>query len=293
MKGIILSGGKGTRLYPMTRVFSKQLHVVYDKPMVYYPLSTLMLMGIREICLISTPQDLPHYKTLFGDGKQWGLSIIYREQAEPKGIAQALIIPEDWLVGEASTLILGDNLFYGARSEFAVPGDPKKFKGALIYGYSVEQPSQYGVIEFDKTGKAISLEEKPAQPKSNYAIPGLYVYDGNAPRYARELKPSKRGEYEITDLNRRYLDQGELQVKILGRGVAWLDTGSPSQLQEAGHFVSVIENRQGLKIACPEEIALRMKFINWSQFKSLIETIPASEYRTYLEKVARDPLIER
>jgi len=293
MKGIILSGGKGTRLYPMTRVFSKQLHVVYDKPRVYYPLSTLMLMGIREICLISTPQDLPHYKTLFGDGKQWGLSIIYREQAEPKGIAQALIIPEDWLVGEASTLILGDNLFYGARSEFAVPGDPKKFKGALIYGYSVEQPSQYGVIEFDKTGKAISLEEKPAQPKSNYAIPGLYVYDGNAPRYARELKPSKRGEYEITDLNRRYLDQGELQVKILGRGVAWLDTGSPSQLQEAGHFVSVIENRQGLKIACPEEIALRMKFITWSQFKSLIETIPASEYRTYLEKVARDPLIER
>lgn len=285
MKGIILSGGKGTRLYPITKVFSKQLHIIYDKPMVYYPLSTLMLMGIREICLISTPGDLPFFDKLLGDGAQWGLRIVYREQAEPKGIAEALIISEEWLAGSPAALILGDNFFFGPRSEFAVVDDT--LCGALIYGYYVNNPGQYGVLEFDEATNVIAIEEKPTNPKSHYVVPGLYIYDNKAPGYARELKPSARGELEITDLNRRYLEEGNLNVKILGRGVAWLDTGHPSLLQEASQFVSVIENRQGLKISCPEEIAYRMGFISREQFKELIISLPDCEYRSYLETVVK------
>ncbi len=285
MKGIILSGGKGTRLYPITKVFSKQLHIIYDKPMIYYPLSTLMLMGIKEICLISTPGDLPFFEKLLGDGSQWGLRIVYREQAEPKGIAEALIISEEWLAGSPAALILGDNFFFGPRSEFVIVNDT--LSGALIYGYYVNNPGQYGVLEFDGTGNVLSIEEKPEIPKSNYVVPGLYVYDNRASGYARQLQPSSRGELEITDLNRRYLEEGTLKVKILGRGVAWLDTGHPSLLQEASQFVSVIENRQGLKISCPEEIAYRMEFISEKQFKELITCLPECEYRSYLESVVQ------
>ena len=288
MKGILLAGGAGTRLHPMTQVITKQLLPVYDKPMIYYPLSTLMLTGIREILLISTPEDRLHFERLLRDGGHLGLTIQYAVQPRPEGIAQALIIAEDFLSGEAGVLILGDNLFYGSGLQ-AFLESCRISEGALIFAYPVHDPERYGVVEFDKaTGKVLSLEEKPKQPKSSYAVPGLYFYDGMAPALAKTLKPSARGELEITDLNRLYLERGKLHVRRMPRGFAWLDTGTPRSLLEASLFVQVIEERQGLKVGCPEEVAFRKGFITLEQLRRLAEPIAKTPYGQYLLRLVRD-----
>jgi glucose-1-phosphate thymidylyltransferase len=280
MKGIILAGGAGSRLFPLTLVASKQLQPVYDKPMVYYPLSTLIEGGIRELCLISTPQDLPRFRQLLGDGQAWGLSIEYREQAKPEGIAQAFLIAESFIGKDEVTLILGDNVFYGGdgfRNAFA------EFKGgATIFGYHVNDPERYGVVEFDGAGKAISIEEKPKQPRSNYAVPGLYIYDNEVVAITKALKPSARGELEITAVNVEYLRRGQLRVCRLDRGFAWLDAGTSSSLHEASAYVQTIEKRQGIKIGCPEEAAYRSGFLTLAQLEALTGKIPNCEYREYL-----------
>jgi glucose-1-phosphate thymidylyltransferase len=286
-KGIILAGGSGTRLHPLTRVVSKQLMPVYDKPMVYYPLSILMLAGIREILVISTPHDLPHFRELLGDGTAIGLSLSYAEQPSPDGLAQALIIAEPFLDGAPSALILGDNLFYGQFLERSLK-NADQTPGATIFGYPVEDPTAYGVVEFDAAGRVVSIEEKPAKPKSRFAVPGIYFYDASASAYAREQKPSARGELEITDLNRRYLEEGRLHVETFGRGTAWLDTGTPDNLIAAAQFVQVIEKRQGLKIGCIEEIAWRKGFIDKAAFTRIAEAYGKSEYGMYLRKLAAE-----
>jgi glucose-1-phosphate thymidylyltransferase len=280
MKGIILAGGAGSRLFPLTLVASKQLQPVYDKPMVYYPLTTLIEGGIREICLISTPQDLPRFRQLLGDGSAWGLSIEYREQPKPEGIAQAFLIAESFVGGDAVTLILGDNVFYGGDSFQRAFADFKS--GATIFGYHVNDPERYGVVEFDAQGRAISIQEKPRQPRSNYAVPGLYIYDNQVVAITKALQPSARGELEITDLNVEYLRRGELRVYPLGRGFAWLDAGTSSSLHEASAYVQTIEKRQGIKIGCPEEAALRRGFLSLDQLDALTERMPRCEYRDYL-----------
>jgi glucose-1-phosphate thymidylyltransferase len=287
-KGIVLAGGAGSRLYPLTLVASKQLQPVYDKPMVYYPLATLMLAGIDDILIISTPHDIPRFQALLGDGSQWGISLSYAVQPEPKGIAQAFVIGEEFISDESVCLILGDNLFYG---KIGLDRIARNFgQGAMVFGYPVRDPERYGVVEFDTSGRAVGLEEKPARPKSHYAIPGLYLYDSKVVELAKGLKPSARGELEITDLNLEYLRRGELRVEKLGRGIAWLDTGTHMSLLEASHFIGTIEARQGTKIACLEEIALRKAFIDKQQLERIIHGIPPSSYRSYLEQVLRDEL---
>jgi len=290
-KGIILAGGAGSRLYPLTLVASKQLQPVYDKPMIYYPLATLMMAGIREILIISTPQDTPRFEALLGDGKRWGIRLHYKIQPEPKGIAQAFLVGEEFIDGDSVCLILGDNIFYGNMGLNKIVADFQK--GALIFGYNVNDPERYGVVEFDKTGKAISIEEKPARPKSNYAVPGLYLYDQKITKIARSMKPSVRGELEITDVNMTYLNRGELHVVPLGRGIAWLDTGTHTSLLEASHFIGTLEARQGLKIACLEEIAYRMGFVDKKKMKKLVEQTPRSSYRDYLEKILKEKSYQR
>jgi glucose-1-phosphate thymidylyltransferase len=282
-KGIILAGGAGNRLYPLTLVASKQLQPVYDKPMIYYPLATLMMAGIADIMIISTPHDTPRFETLLGDGSRWGMRITYRVQPEPKGIAQAFLVGEEFIAGEPVCLILGDNIFYGKIGLDAIV---KEFVGgAVIFGYRVHDPERYGVVEFDATGKAISIEEKPAAPKSNYAVPGLYLYDRHITEITKSMKPSARGELEITDVNMEYLRRSDLRVVPLGRGIAWLDTGTHTSLLEASHFIGTLEARQGLKIACLEEIALRMGFIDRKKMQQVIEETPKSSYREYLERI--------
>ena len=286
MKGIILAGGSGSRLYPITKVYSKQLATIYDKPLIYYPLSVLMLGGIREILIISDENTIPLYQKLFNTGSQIGLSISYEVQKAPNGIAEAFIIGEKFIGSDQVSLILGDNIFYGKLDFFYKAIQQKR--GATVFGYQVSDPERYGVIEFDENGKAISIEEKPKVPKSNYAVPGLYVYDNRVIEIAKNLKPSWRGELEITDVNLEYLKMGELRVEKIGRGVAWLDTGTPEALLKASNFFGVIEDRQGLKVACIEEIAFLKGFINKEQFKDLINQIPKSMYRDYLEKVLKE-----
>lgn len=286
MKGIILAGGGGSRLYPLTRVASKQLQPVFDKPMVYYPLTTLVEGGIRELCLISTPQDLPRFRQLLGDGSAWGLTIDYREQARPEGIAQAFLIAESFIGKDAVTLILGDNVFYGGDSFHKAFADFKG--GATIFGYHVHDPERYGVVEFDAQGRAISIEEKPRQPKSNYAVPGLYIFDNDVLAIARALKPSARGELEITDVNVEYLRRGTLRVWRLNRGFAWLDAGTSTSLHEASAYVQTIEKRQGVKIGCPEEAAFRQGFLSFEQLRALTAQLPDCEYRAYLQAVVNE-----
>ena len=281
-RGILLVGGSGTRLHPATKVMSKQLMPVYDKPMVYYPLSTIMLAGIRDILVISTPHDLPLYRRLLGDGSDWGLRFEYAEQPEPKGIAQALIIGESFLAGEPSCLILGDNIFYGDGMAQAMQAISAKNSGATVFAYHVRDPERYGVVVLDASGRPTDIEEKPKQPRSNFAVTGLYFYDGQAAEIARNLKPSLRGELEITDVNREYLRRGLLSVEVLGRGTAWLDTGTHDSLLEAATFVSVLEARQGLKVACLEEIAWRMGHITAEQLRHLAEPLKNSGYGQYL-----------
>ncbi len=282
MKGIILAGGSGTRLYPLTKAVSKQLLPVYDKPMVYYPLATLMLAGIREILLISTPKDLPIYQELLGDGNQLGLSIRYAEQPRPEGLAQAFIIGKDFLANEPACLILGDNVFYGHGMSELLRGIAESNDGATILGYRVKNPERYGIVEFDKDMKVVSLEEKPNEPKSDYAIPGIYFYDSHVCDYAESLKPSKRGELEITDLNMIYLEREKLNLELLGRGMAWLDTGTHESLMQASNFIEAVEQRQGLKVACLEEIAYRMGYINKVKLRKLAEPMRSSDYGEYL-----------
>lgn len=286
MKGIILAGGAGSRLYPLTLVASKQLQPVFDKPMVYYPLTTLIEGGIREFCLISTPQDLPRFQNLFGDGRQWGLSIEYREQAKPEGIAQAFRIADSFIGNSPVTLILGDNVFYGGDSFYRAFAEFQQ--GATIFGYHVHDPERYGVVEFDASGQAISIEEKPKSPRSNYAVPGLYLYDNQVVDIARNLKPSARGELEITDVNLEYLRRGRLRVCRLSRGFAWLDAGTSSSLHEASAYVQTIEKRAGIKIGCPEESAFRRGFLSLPQLEALTGRMPRCEYREYLAEVVAE-----
>ena len=288
MKGIILAGGSGTRLFPVTRVVSKQLLPVYDKPMIYYPLSTLMLAGIREVLVISTPQDTPRFEALLGDGKRWGMNFSYEEQARPEGIAQAFLIGEKFIGGEPCGLVLGDNIFYGHDLQPTFGQAARKSSGATVFAYRVQDPQRYGVIEFRPDGSAISIEEKPAKPKSNYAVTGLYFYDAQVVRIARSLKPSTRGELEISDLNRRYLEAGKLDVVALGRGHAWLDTGTHESLLEASQFIQTIERRQGLKIGCPEEIAWRKEWIDDAKLRTLAAPLTNSGYGNYLLSLLRD-----
>ena len=287
-KGIILAGGSGTRLHPLTLAVSKQLMPVYNKPMVYYPLSVLMLAGIKEVLIISTPHDLPMFSKLLGDGNNLGMQFAYAEQPNPEGLAQALIIADSFLNGSPSALILGDNLFYGHNFTESIISANNRRYGATIFGYQVSDPTAYGVVEIDNAGKALSLEEKPAHPKSNYAIPGIYFYDEHAPEYAKAQKPSQRGELEITDLNRNYLDSNNLYVELLGRGTAWLDTGTHESLMDAAKFVEVIEKRQGLQIGCIEEIAFRNKWITQRELKGNLNRLGQSNYRKYLEKLLQD-----
>ena len=285
-KGIVLAGGSGTRLFPLTIAVSKQLMPVYDKPMVYYPLSVLMLAGIRDILIISTPTDLPLFRRLLGDGSHFGVSLTYAEQPSPDGLAQAFHIADDagFLKDEPATLVLGDNLFYGHGLARSLEHASQRGTGATVFGYHVADPRSYGVVEFDGDGRVVSLEEKPAVPKSNYAIPGIYFYDADVVRLSRSLKPSGRGELEITDLNRLYLERGDLHVELLGRGTAWLDTGTHDSLLEAGQFVSVIENRQGLRIACLEEIAFRQGWLDRTSLEASIARLGKSSYGAYLKK---------
>ena len=286
MKAIILAGGAGTRLYPLTRIACKQLLPVYDKPMIYYPLATLMLGGIRDVLIISTPKDLPMFRDLLGDGARLGMRFAYEEQPRPAGIAQAFIVGEKFIGDSPVCLILGDNIFYGKLDFFREA--LRMEKGACVFGYQVRDPERYGVVEFDSTGKVLSLEEKPSKPKSPYAVPGLYVYDNEVVEISRNLKPSGRGEFEITDVNLEYLRRGQLHVKILGRGMAWLDTGTQGSLLDASNYIAAIENRQGLKVACLEEIAFNQGFIDRAGLQANIDALPRSDYRAYLELVARE-----
>lgn len=286
MKAIILAGGNGSRLYPLTQISSKQLQAVFDKPMIYYPLTTLLAAGIREFCLISTPHDLPRFKALLGDGAHWGISIDYREQPEPKGIAQAFLIAHDFIGDSDVILMLGDNIFSGGDD---FPRAIRKFKqGATIFAYHVKDPSRYGVVEFDRSGKALSIEEKPEFPKSGYAVPGIYIYDNQVVDIARSIAPSSRGELEITDVNIEYMRRQQLYVHRLSRGFAWLDAGTSTSLQEASAYIEAIERRQGVKIGCPEEAALTRGFLNIEQFENILQRMPNCEYRDYLATVATE-----
>ncbi len=288
MKGIILAGGAGTRLYPLTRCISKQLLPVYDKPTIYYPLSTLMLAGIREVLIISTPRDLPRIEELFGDGTQLGMRFSYQAQAQPNGIAQAFVLGADFIGDSPVCLILGDNIFYGADMGAMLEESAKLKSGARVFAYQVKDPERYGVVDFDKQHKALSIEEKPKTPKSNWAVTGLYFYDARVVDIAKNLKPSARGEYEITDVNRAYLDNGQLQVQCMGRGIAWLDTGTYDSLLSSSVFVQTLEERQGLKVACVEEIAFAKGFIDAAQLRKLADVAGKSEYAQYLLRVLRD-----
>ncbi|RMD50018.1 MAG: glucose-1-phosphate thymidylyltransferase [Ignavibacteria bacterium] len=287
MKGIILAGGSGTRLYPITKVYSKQLALIYDKPLIYYPFSILMLANIRDVLIISNEETIPLYERLFGDGSNLGMNISYKVQDAPNGIAEAFILGEEFIGDDSVSLILGDNIFYG-KLDFFYNAVKNLDKGATIFAYKVTDPERYGIVEFDENGRALSIEEKPEKPKSEYAVPGLYVYDNRVVEISKNLTPSARGELEITDVNKTYLEKGELNVEVIGRGVAWLDTGTPEALLKASQFFGVIEDRQGLKVACLEEIAYQKGFINKEQFKSLIDSIPKSLYREYLERILDD-----
>lgn len=287
MKGIVLAGGAGTRLYPITKVYSKQLATIYDKPLIYYPLSILMLGGIKDILIISNKETIPLYKLLFNDGSQLGMNIQYKIQDAPNGIAESFLLGEEFIGDDDVTLILGDNIFYG-KLNYLYNALNKPQDGATIFAYQVKDPNRYGIVEFDKEGKAISIEEKPEKPKSNYAVPGLYVYDKNVVEITKSIKPSPRGELEITDVNRVYLENNKLNVETIGRGVAWLDTGTPEALLQAANFFGVIEDRQGLKVACIEEIAYKKGFINKSEFGALLDSIPKSLYKEYLENIIEE-----
>jgi glucose-1-phosphate thymidylyltransferase len=288
MKGIILAGGSGTRLHPVTQAVSKQLLPVYDKPMIYYPLSALMLAGIKDVLLISTPQDTPRFESLLGTGEQWGIRIQYAVQASPDGLAQAFVIGKEFLAGDSCCLVLGDNIFYGHDLPKVLKAGAAQASGATVFAYRVSDPERYGVVEFDAERKAVSIEEKPLAPKSHYAVTGVYFYDARVVEIAENLKPSPRGEYEITDVNRWYLERGELHCQILGRGTAWLDTGTHDSLLEASNFIATIERRQGLKVSCPEEIAYRMGYIDAKQLAELSAKIGKSSYGNYLREIVRE-----